>query len=284
MIILEQKILQYISTNLEQPLPEWVEATSYDADVFVMYNNHKFMSIVNNNQGIDPELNTGKWLLMGVDNAYAAIDLHSSTKTVIDDGLTTIELSFDATDLKQIAFGEVEGGILTITEKDSGGGVVKTKDYTIETGSTHPADIKVELLQATTALVEVTLTRNTNNKAFISSMVGGVGVTAGDTEYGVTIDIVDYSIKQTDEYGITTLVRREAREIMTCDIVAPAENIQSIKKTVKSVLGKAVMFIADPEHDSKFDNLIILGYIGEYDIYLNNGVIARSQMRIEEVL
>ena len=44
------------------------------------------------------------------------------------------------------------------------------------------------------------------------------------------------------------------------------------------------MFIADPTTDSKFLNLIILGYIESYETYLNDNVYARSRIRIEEVL
>jgi len=71
---------------------------------------------------------------------------------------------------------------------------------------------------------------------------------------------------------------------MECDVITPATQIQGAKRVVKAVLGTALMFIADSEKDSKFEHLITLGYIDEWQTYLNNGIIARTKIRIEEVL
>ena len=142
----------------------------------------------------------------------------------------------------------------------------------------------MDVIQPTTAKIGVVLTRTAKGEAYISSMVSGKGYSIGDTEYGVKISLIDYSKKETDVFGITTLERRKSREVMECDIVAPAIDAQLNKRVVKGVLGSALMFIADPSTDSRFYNLITLGYVESYDTYLNNGVIARTRMRIEEVL
>lgn len=306
MILLPQEIENYISTNLDQPYNSWQAGTTYNANDMVIYKNLIYRSITNDNVGIYPNLNTGKWLLMAVDNAYASIDLHSDTATKIDDGLAFIFLTFSAVSFQYLAFGGVQGDLLTVVEKSSGGTILATNEYSIGTtrinannwydyyylpipdnnitGGGLPVDILVDKINTNTATIEVTLTKSTQGEAFIGSMCGGKGLEIGDTEYGLNINIVDYSRKETDSLGITTLVRKKSREIMTCDIVTPALHIQSAKRAVKNVLGTALMFIADPSTDSKFDNLITLGFIDKFQIYFDNGVITRSRMVIEEVL
>ena len=306
MILLDQAIKRYITTNLAQPHSEWVRNTVYKLNDEVLYDNHIYRTVVDNNQGVQPDLNTGKWLLFGVDNAYASIDLHSKTKTVIDEGLPFIELNFTTEQFTHLAFGGVQGATLKVTEKDTKGVVIKTKDYTLGvsridavnwydyfylpipdtsgTGSGLPVDILLDAISPKVATITVKLMPNGKGEAFISSMIGGKGINLGDTEYGLSVGLVDYSKKVTDEYGITTLERRNVRETMECDIVIPAKQAQGAKRVVKNSLGRALMFIADPETDSNFDNLIILGYIDDYTTYYNNGVISRSSIEIEEVL
>ncbi|RLC84145.1 MAG: hypothetical protein DRI37_09395 [Chloroflexi bacterium] len=306
MLLLMQSVRRYISTNLNQPHLLWLKDTAYAINTTVVYENHIYRTIVDKNKGVQPDLNTGKWLLFGVDNAFAAIDLHSSTSTTIDDGLSEIELKFDATNFNHLAFGGVQGGVLTVEEHKADGTLIKTKDYPIGiarinaqnwynyyylpipdtsgAGSGLPIDVMIALIQPTTSTITVKLTRNSALEAFIGSMVGGKGLDIGDVEYGVNIGLIDYSRKETDEYGITTLVRRKSRQTMTCDVVTPAVHIQGAKRVVQNALGHALMFVADPDKDSKFENLIMLGYIEEWETYLNNGVIARSRLRLEEVL
>ncbi len=306
MILLGQQITKYTNTNLAQPYNEWLEATEYALNTMVVYKNHIYRTIVDKNKGVQPDLNTGKWLLFGVDNAFAAIDLHSSTATTIDDGLTQIELTFPIANFTHLALGGVQGGAMTIEEKDASGTILKTKDYPIGisrtnarnwydyyylpipdtsgAGSGLPIDILLDAVLPITRNITLKLTRNAKGEAFIGSMVGGKGFDIGDAEYGVRMGLIDYSRKETDEYGITTLVRRRSRETMDIDIVSPAKHSQGNKRVVKEHLGQALMFIADPNKDSKFDNLILFGYVDEYTTYLNNGVIARSNLLIEEVL
>ena len=193
---------------------------------------------------------------------------------------------------------------MTVTEYDSGNNQIAQELYDIggvrinasnwydyyfagipETGaSDFPVDILVDQIQTTTAKIKVELDRTAKGECYISSMVSGKGYAIGDTEYGVKMSLIDYSSKQTDVNGITTLERRRSREVMECDIVAPAGDAQYNKIKVKDVLGTALMFIADPTTDSKFLNLIILGYVDSYETYLNDNVYARSRIRIEEVL
>ena len=203
MILLPQAITKYLTTNLDQPYTEWNASNNYANGARVFYKNYIYQCITDNNENVQPDLNTGKWLLVGVDNAYAGIDLQSSTKTVIDDDLTQIDLEFSAVGYDYLAFGGILGGVLTVTEYDSGNNQIAQELYDIggvrinannwydyyfagipETGaSDFPVDILVDQIQTTTAKIKVELT--SNGKRRVLYLVNGFGKRVRDRRYRV---------------------------------------------------------------------------------------------------
>lgn len=306
MLLLKQEIERFLSTNLDQPYPVWANGTEYQAKQTVVYENHIYRSIVNNNIGVTPDLNTGKWLLFGVDNAFASIDLRSHTKSIIDDGLEYIEYVFEAVGFTYLGFSQIQGSLLEIWEYDSAGVEVKHTNHPIgqervnaiswytyfynpipdhgNLGKGKPVDFLYRNINTTTAKIKIRVHKNTDNYASLSAMVGGKASDVGATQYGVEVGLIDYTEKETDKYGITTLKKRDAKETMVLNMKSPAKHSQLIKREVKEHLGMSLMFIADPSVDTLFENLIIFGYILDYKMYLNNGVTSESTMHIEEII
>ena len=306
MLILEQKIKKFISTNLQQPYTEWNEATEYAWNTTIVYKNHIYRNIVKHNKGVQPDLNTGKWLLFGVDNAFAMLDLHSHTDTAMDKGLTSIDVEFSSAGYDYIGFGNVKGSLITITEFSANGTELKKThnkignertcavtwhDYyycgipdKLDLGKGKAVDFLYGNVMPTTASIKVSIHENSDHKASCGSMVSGKSKDIGNTQFGVNIRLVDYSVKTTDKYGITTIEKHDSQEVFTCEIKFPAKTTQMVKREVKQNLGKVVMIIAEPERDSNYDNLITLGYIEDFQIDINNGVESRASMRVLEVL
>ena len=306
MLILEQKIERFISTNMTQPYDEWDENTEYAWNTTVVYSNHIYRNIVKENKGVEPDLNTGKWLLFGVDNAFAMLDLHSHTDTIMDKGLPYIETVFTAVGFDYIGFGNVRGSTVDITEYASNGTEIRTKTHKIgnvrtcaitwhdyyycgipdqlDLGKGKAIDFLHGSISPDTAKIRVRINKNSDDIASCGSMIGGKAKDIGNTQFGVNIRLVDYSIKERDNYGITSIERRDSQEVFTCDITFPAKHTQIIKREVKANLGKVVMIIAEPEKDSNYDNLITLGYIEDFQININNGIESIASMKILEVL
>jgi len=306
MLILEQKIKKFIRTNLQQPYAEWDKDTEYVWNTTIVYKNHIYRNIVKQNKGVQPDLNTGKWLLFGVDNAFAMLDLHSHTDTVMDKGLKRIEVTFSSAGYDYIGFGNVKGSLIEIQEYSSTNMRLKTTQHKIgnertcattwhdyyycgipdklDLGKGKAVDFLYGHILPRTASIKVIIHQNSDNIASCGSMVSGKAKDIGNTQFGVDIRLVDYSVKTTDKYGITTIEKHDSQEVFTCEITFPAKTTQLVKREVKQNLGKVVMIIAEPERDSNYDNLITLGYIEDFQIYINNGVESRASMRVLEVL
>jgi len=306
MLILEQKIEKYLSTNLAQPYQEWSSTQSYSRNVSVLHKNYIYRNIVHDNLGVDPSINSGKWLLMGVDNAYAGIDLHSHTETIKDDNLTHIELSFSSTGYDYIAFGSIRGSLLTIGEFDSSGLLIKETHHKIGSertcaidwynyffcsipdqsnlGRGEAIDYLYGNISPTASSIKITIDENSDKIASIGTMVSGKSKDIGKTQFGVVQELNDYSEKTTDKNGITSIVKRDATEEMLSVIEVPAKQTQIVKRAVKKLLGDVIMIIAEPDKDSNYEHLLLLGYIESFKISITNQVFSIAEMSTVEVI
>ena len=307
MLLLKNEITSFVSTNLAQPVAEWLPKNTYNAGDYAMKDHHEYLCITNHNKGIDPTLNTGRWLMMQVANASACIDVRSETYTHIDKGLNHIEITFDAIGFDTLAFEGVVGGVLTVIEKDSKGHQLKHKDYKAgavricskdwwhyfycpipnanAVGSKEAMDILIEALDPKTSTITIKLTKNGDGVSKIGSMVGGKSLDMGATEFGVDLELIDYSIIKRDKNGIIEkMEHRDCVEKMSVECTMPAKASMGIKRTVKKELANPCLFIVDPSKDSNYENLIILGFITKYKQVYNNNVIVKTIVDIEELI
>ena len=218
MLLLKQKITSYLTTNLIRPYPSWVEGSTYSAKERILFKNHIYQSIVDFNKGIDPSINSGKWLLMGVSNAYASIDTHSRTNSIANpdtienfNGSSNLKLSFSASGFDILVLRGIHGANLNIKEYDSQGALLLNTDHGIVTPRTCantwydyfycglPAGLAlnhdiVHKLHHSVASVSIEITE-LGGYASLDTLVGGTSVFLGATEYSPKIRIVDYSIK-----------------------------------------------------------------------------------------
>lgn len=309
MLVLKQEINEYISTNLSQPRTEWTSVATYTANQEVTYKNHIYRSMVDGNTSVIPSLNTGKWLLFGVDNSFAAIDLHSLTASTIDDGLDFIEFEFDSVGFTLLAFRGVMGASIDLYEYDAIGTQIKYQNRSIlperlcsidwynyfycdiQSDSVEidtavqAVDTIFDVILPRTAKIKVRIHKRADGRASIDTMVGGKPFDIGVTTFGISGGFIDFSIRETDGYGITTIKRRNVKETMVGDVVIDAIRTQSVKRYVKyNCMGTVMMFIADPSQDSNYENLTMLGFVTDFDIRIDNGSKSYGTIEIEESL
>lgn len=303
MLVLRQEINSFISTNLTQPRPEWSDASTYDYQDEVTYKNHVYRSMIDGNVNVNPALNTGKWLLWEVDNSFAAIDLHSLTNSYIDDGLTYIEYKFNADGFDTVVLRGVYGLTIDLLEYDSGDVLLRTQNvsgipertssdswynYYFSSISSEadlfPMDMIFQTIQVTTSYIILRINKRSNGMAYISTLAGGRSYDIGAAKFGLEGGFIDYSLRDTDNNGITKITKRNVRETMKADLVMDSVRTQQIKRFVKSCMGDVVIFVADPSIDSRYENLTMLGYITDFNIKLANPAKSYGEIEIEESL
>ena len=65
-----------------------------------------------------------------------------------------------------------------------------------------------------------------------STLVVGTAYTLGDTRYGAKLNIIDYSRKETDAFGVTTFVRRAFSKRITATLRLPTGQINKIQQVL----------------------------------------------------
>jgi len=285
MLIVKQGIEGFISTNLNQPYNTWNSSTTYNADNFVIYENYVYKCIVDSNIGIIPSLNTGKWLLWKVDNSYAAIDLHSTTSSVIDDGLDYIEYIFNSNGYDILSFTGLYGDELTIYEYNASSILLNTRTINLpdETQS-QSSDVFIDDLHQDTVKIKIRITKAEDNNAYVRTMVCGNSYDIGATRYGMGCGFIDYSLRETDLNGITSITKRNVRETMDATVMVDPSDSLRTKKFIKSCMGEVVLFIANPSTDSEFTSLSMLGYITDFSINFTSISKCFGNIKIEESL
>ena len=122
------------------------------------------------------------------------------------------------------------------------------------------------------------------NMSSVSYLVAGKSKYVGESLFGVSLGLTDYSNKEIDDFGILELKRRESRQNMDIDVIFNSNTIVEINKIARQSLGKVVLFIGDESLDSSYSHLLILGLLGDFNTVLSNSVKTSASFSIEEVI
>jgi len=200
---------------------------SYPKGIIVVYEKRLYESLVDSNLGNTPGLpsTTSKWLDLGTDNRVALFDVNSSRPSIsrinfsaqinpniLQQNNTTIN-SIGISLLKNISSVKV-----SIWQNNSSGlsKRVWTNTYSVAGKSTALLDgipysptfgAYAGVSGAGKILLEFTISGS--DVAEVGTVVFGTVNTLGNVQYGAKLGIEDYSIKEPDDYGNVTFVKRQ---------------------------------------------------------------------------
>ena len=307
MIVVKQRIDDYTSINIKVTNGDYDENTNYMFGDIKFYNHYYYRSVIDNNKGNTPSENPNSWLRWSISNRYAQADLRSLTKTIYDQNsaidwnvkkLITV-IPNDSYDI--ISFGRLIGKTLTVEVLNASGTVVDTHhaityprpnsntwyNYYFDQFLTAFTPLnyffRIKPIQGGTIRITVTID-DSLQRAEVGYMVAGKGVHLGDTLYGVSLGLNDNSLVEIDDYGITTVTKRDANQTQDVDVVFPSSHIQEMKRRVRDIYGRIVLFIADETSNNAYEHLPILGYVEDFTTVLNNSVETKASLSIKEVI
>ena len=208
-----------ISSTAIEANPAWSSSTTYAKNAKVDFGTHIYQSLVNNNNGNNPETSPTFWNLVGPDNIHAMFDDETSTQTTATNSLSLVVAPGI---INSLALINIVGSSVTVTALDSPGGTqIYNKTFGLD-GTIitdwyqyffERYDFKKEL--AITDLppyanARITVTITGTGTVALGNLVMGTVYDIGVASMGASIAIEDYSKVNTDEFGITTLTRRNS--------------------------------------------------------------------------
>jgi hypothetical protein len=111
---------------------------------------------------------------------------------------------------------------------------------------------------------EITATLSGGGVVKCGALIVGSSYGIGDIKYDPTIEIMDYSVKSTDEFGITTFVQRQFAKRVECAIIIENNRLKSVFALVASL--RAVPSVWITHDDEQYSLMTVFGWYAAFSI------------------
>ena len=278
------------STAPETDYPAWSSATAYAVGARVILTaTHRRYEALAASTNVSPSTDPTKWLDLGPTNRWAMFDARVGTATSRT-GSLQVGLAPGTIDALALIDTEAESATVTLTV---GGVQVYSRSQTFNVGGVaidnwfswffEPLGQKTSMLFLDVPVyaagqLSVTLTRdNPADSVSCGTLLVGRQLSLGDTEHGADIGIIDYSRKETDQFGVTSVVERAFAKRMTAKVVMPTDAIDDIHRSLAALRATPVLWIGS----ESFESLTVYGFYKEFSIDIAYPTVSYCSLTIE---
>ncbi|MEN9924972.1 MAG: hypothetical protein RL268_1098 [Pseudomonadota bacterium] len=278
------------STAPENDYAVWSSSTAYAVGArVILTSTHRKYEALAASTAVNPASDPTKWLDLGPTNRWAMFDARVGTATTRTGSLQVV-----------LAPGAADGLALMDTDAESvsvalsvGGSVIYSKSQSFNIGGTaidnwfswffEPLGRKSGMLFLDVPVYEsgvltVTLTRdNPADTVSCGTLLVGRQFDIGDTEHGVDLGIIDYSRKETDQFGVTSVVERAFAKRMSVRVVMQTSAVDDVHRTLASIRATPVLWIGS----ESFESLTVFGFYKEFSIDLAYPTLSYCSLTIE---
>ena len=291
---------RFVSSSIaETDHSAWSSGTTYAAGDRVRYvatDVHKvFESLQAGNLNKDPTsaANAAWWVEVGPTNRWAMFDQSGGT---LSTAATEIDVVIEPGRVDSLALFDVdahtvrvritttaEGTFYDRTWTMTGGGDVVTDwyDYFYSEINTRSTLIVTDLPPIGDAEIRVTLTRTGGNVA-LGNLVVGTSTVVGMAQHGASPGIIDYSRKQTDDFGTVTLVPRAFAKRMSLRIVVERARVDAVLRKLNALRATLCVWAAGSAPNS-YESLQVFGWFRDYSMTIDGPYYSALSLEIEGV-
>lgn len=259
-----------------------------------------YKCLVNHTSSVSngPLQSTTNWVRVGPTNQFAVFDTKVSTQTTATSELTFVfrASSLDAIALLNLAGSSAAIGISEVSRSNTYRYNVLDRAVRYLAGNQSFDWYSYFFYDADTTKTQAvftSLTASTDN--LVTVRLSGVGTVAigiettgkvktlGGTQYGASTGIIDYSRKETDEFGNTSLVVRNYSKRMNAQVFLTNANLNRVQRLLYSIRATPVLWIGST--DSTFEEpLVVLGYYKDFDTEIAYPAHSLCNLQIEGLI
>jgi hypothetical protein len=282
----------------ENDASEWDSSTNYHVGNQAMVTTtangaatatHKIYVSVHSQSNNDPTIDDGtNWTVVSSTNRFKmfndVVQEQTTQSNIID---VTITPAVVTTSLAAV---NVDCASITVVVTDPSEGIVynQTFSMTSYSGITNwydyfftAIDRKQELSilglpPYSQADIDVTF-NDSGETAKVGALVLGTSATIGDSQYGASFGIIDYSLKSVDAQGRTTVTAGTYSDEADIDVVIETGRFAEVKKILTDLRTTPSVWIAE----DNTEGTIIYGYYREFDVLLTGPVVSMCTLSIE---
>jgi hypothetical protein len=279
----------------EDDYTEWSAVTAYLVGDTVTVSDSgvhsNYECLINNTNKYPPDYTGGaspEWLDLGKNNRWRMFDTKvgnvSSQAAAI-----TVELTPGAV-INSVALFELAGSTVNLTLSDPLEGIVYDESVAI-TESPYVEDwytyffsdfettteiVKTNLPSYPSAALTVEILSDAT--AQCGQCVIGKVKKLGITQFGTSVGILDYSRKETDDFGNNIIVQRNYAQTVNYQAEVQSNRVRDVQRTLAAIRTSPVVWIGSEDYPST----IVYGWYKDFSIVINTACISQCNLEVEE--
>lgn len=277
-----------VSSSLpETDYPAWAAGTAYTVGARVGYaaTHSVYQRLVAGTTPGTPDADVANWQRVGPTNRWAMFDRATGSISTSTGGMT---FTLSPGLIRAIALLDVTANSVTVTMTHEGLEVYR-REVSLNTGygvnDWYTYFFSEVVLKRTLVLTdlppygeaEITVTLNGTGPTGIGTVVVGGLFNLGGTRSGMQLGMLDYSVKSTDSFGVTTLVERAYAKRMTVPIAVLTPNVDEVARRLAQIRATPVVWIGA----SRFDHSIVYGFAKDWSIDLAYDQVSFCSLTVE---
>jgi hypothetical protein len=284
----------FVATNAINLHPEYSAATTYSLGQTVNYISNTYESLNATNLNHTPDTSPTWWLKLGPNNQSAMFDNQVSTATT-KTGVLNVVCAPGYIDA--IFLGNLQAESATITVRNGLGGPIIYQQTQILNGEESTDWYQYfffdPLIKRTQALftgippyVNSYITLELENGILPTSigiMTYGKLHTVGKTQYGASTGIVDYSKKETDDFGNTTFIKRAFSKRMNCQVFIDNLQLNRTQRLMYDIRAVPVVWIAS-EDPTLEEPLVVFGFYRDFSTEISYPTASLCNIEVEGLI
>jgi hypothetical protein len=215
------------------------------------------------------------------DNQGYMFDSYLNTQTEYAD-LIEVEIEFNNSDRVALFNIDAYSVDLELTDDDTST-VVQTKTVDLEMSDGEYQQWIVEPLYIfANATLKISINKS-GGTAKCGKCAYGLSKYVGATQYGVQSGFIDYSKKDTNEFGNTYLNVGSWAKKPEITTHIPLNAVDAVAEDLTDVRGTLVIFEGNVD-DTDYETLRIMGFLNDWNIRIDNPTIAWVDFNIQGVI
>lgn len=277
-----------LSTNAVNTYADWSAVTTYNTGQRVTYGNYYWESLIDGNIGQNPESTTLKWVQVSSSNKWAMFDTRVASETSFEGNLT-LSIQPNQRFTSFVLFNVTANAIRVEILDKPGGVVIKSEtrslnnslvsnwyNYFFEEFDLGSEAFFTNLTPLKRAVIKITLIKSASaTHTRVGAFLVGQLFEVGGTQQGASYGIRDYSIKETDEFGVTNFVERNFSKRMNTTVFVENGQLNFLNKLFVQLRAQPTAWVATT--DDRFQGTTIFGYVKDWNVeipYPNHSLIS----------
>lgn len=272
----------------ENDYPAWNPATNYAAGVLVIHvpTHSVYRRAVAGVSAMSPDLDATNWSRVGPTNRWAMFDRATGTVSTAA-GALSVQIAPGVGG--GLALLDVAGAEVSVSMTDPATGstvysrTVSLSDPTVSDWSEY---FFGEIGNRTTVVLNdlpffasgvITVTITGPGTVGIGTLAAGRVIDLGGTKYGAQVGIIDYSVKSTNAFGVTTVTERNFAKKLTAQTVLEKRKVDATAARLAALRATPGVWVGADEYEST----VVYGFFRDFGVDISYPVLSVCSLTIE---